>query len=744
MEQINDLKTDLEEKIDLSKSINLVLKVSKPKEKKLENLNSWNKNLNLKLKFIIKIEKLIKNCDTIYFSKKEKNLDLNTENKEDFLKKKLATTFFKIKNIDFKGKIKNNFSTKKEKNFLEENKKNQKENKNIFKDFFERKQTKWFKKNLISEKNFKLDYFKVAFVLALVLFLWLLDKIIVETLVKTSYTNLMSIKDNLSDLNKVKKTVSSSKTRLNFAEILFFPFSIIPNETVKNVNHLIDWGQNISKLLQKSISLYENTEKKIKENWWANKIYFSDLFWELRSNYKEISDLLVNTYIEYNKITDLWDKSLNEKLKSVKDKLNLALINLDKINKNYDTMLSILWEKKEKRYLVVFQNNDEIRATWGFIGSLAILDMQRWKIEKLEKKDVYALEWQINQIYKEKEKAPAWLNQITKTFWLRDANYFPEFKDSSAKIKFFLDKININLDWIIYVNQNVVLDLIDSIWWIYSKTFWTEITKENFSLIVSTLVEAEVFKEWTLWTPKKALFLFAEELFEKLNSEKKYYKYLRVFFEHIKTRDVVFYSFNPTENNFLWKLWLNWEINFKETIDFNFPIYTSIWWNKSDRYIDYRYEKTVTKIENSCDFWVNLKIFNTHTYSSENETKVKNILANYDNLGKNLEDIINIQWKWFNRSFLRVLVPKEASISLLDWQNITENEKYKIVNLYTLTKAWQTSNYDIKYRLNNIDCKNYSYKFFKQPWIKNYQILFDILWKKNEYNDIKTDFIYKD
>lgn len=86
------------------------------------------------------------------FQKKKKNLDLNTENKEDFLKKKLATTFFKIKNIDFKGKIKNNFSTKKEKNFLEENKKNQKENKNIFKDFFEENKQNDLKKILFLKK----------------------------------------------------------------------------------------------------------------------------------------------------------------------------------------------------------------------------------------------------------------------------------------------------------------------------------------------------------------------------------------------------------------------------------------------------------------------------------------------------------------------------------------------------------------------------------------------------------------
>jgi|GEM_PF-3004691 hypothetical protein len=59
--------------------------------------------------------------------------------------------------------------------------------------------------------------------------------------------------------------------------------------------------------------------------------------------------------------------------------------------------------------------------------------------------------------------------------------------------------------------------------------------------------------------------------------------------------------------------------------------------------MQYRYDKIVSKIKDSCDFDVKLKIFNTHSYTSENEQNVRNILSKYNNLGKNIEDIINIQ-----------------------------------------------------------------------------------------------------
>jgi hypothetical protein len=44
---------------------------------------------------------------------------------------------------------------------------------------------------------------------------------------------------------------------------------------------------------------------------------------------------------------------------------------------------------------------------------------------------------------------------------LRDANYYHEFKDSANNIKYFLDKIDYKIDGIIFINQNVILDLLD-------------------------------------------------------------------------------------------------------------------------------------------------------------------------------------------------------------------------------------------------------------------------------------------
>ena len=89
MEQINDLQPWLEETIDLSDSINLTLKVSKLREKFLCDLVTNKKNLSMRQKMIIKLEKnKTSNFDAIYFSEHEKIIDLHSEDKKNSLKKK--------------------------------------------------------------------------------------------------------------------------------------------------------------------------------------------------------------------------------------------------------------------------------------------------------------------------------------------------------------------------------------------------------------------------------------------------------------------------------------------------------------------------------------------------------------------------------------------------------------------------------------------------------------------------------
>lgn len=733
MKKLFDLSNDLNEDIDISNLSDKTLKVPLDKTPIINDLqkNLW--NLNMSEKHKIKISKKTnKNPDALNNNNNNKILDLT------IIKKDLSF---------FKNKI-NNFIKKQEK--ISEIKRKEYEKYLKQQELLENnnfntpnpKKKKEIKLNIynFSFNNNKNKYRALLF-LILLAFLWLFSKVIIENRVVSWYENILALKNDFKDLEKARKNIKKAKLDFLISKALISPISIIPNASIQNANNLISWWYNISNLLIEWLKLYEDLNKILVNNQGIENINITEILENIRNKQENLYSILYNSLVNYSKIWDLWDENLNSKIRFVNEKLMTAIVYMEAINNNYDTLLSILWHSNSKKYLVVFQNNDEIRASGGFMWSTATITISNWKITNIENSDIYAFEWDINKVYTDKEKAPEWLNKITTTFWLRDANYFPEFKDSSAKIKYFLDKIDYKIDWIIYINQEFILDLLTTIWWVNSELLEETITSDNFSLVLSTLVEAKVFKVWSLWTPKQVLFDFAGELYNKLLKEKKYYDYANILLQHIKNRDIVFYSFNPQENNLLWRLWINGEVNFNEKLDFNYPVYTSIWWNKTDRYKEYRYDKYVYQTENSCDFITSLEIYNSHMFSKFEDEKVNELLDKHWITNKT--DILNIQWRWDNKSYLRVLIPKYAQVNLKYNQKLIEEKYYNIVETYITTRKLETTKTIIEYNIPNPNCHNYSYKFFKQPWVSKYNINFDILWEKNKYNEIKTDFIYK-
>jgi hypothetical protein len=578
--------------------------------------------------------------------------------------------------------------------------------------------------------------------LSIFIILWLLS-FIIEYEVKNWYNKILSLKNHSWNIEYIQKELNSAKFDFVFAWILFKPFAFIPNENIKNGYYLLEWWKNLTKFLDNWIQSYFSLNSFLENSWWLENIKLTNLLLNLKPDIDKLNKLLYNVILSYNKVWDLWTNSLNSQFESAKNKLKYTYNIINIIDKDFDSLLWLLWHNNERRYLVLFQNNDEIRATWWFIWSLAIINIKNWKITEFKKDDVYAYEWEINKVYKNKSKAPEGINKVTNTFWLRDANYFIDFESSSRSINFFLKKIWKDVDWIIYINQNTILDFLNLTWPIKMNNLDEEINEDNFSLLISTLVEAQSFKVWTLWTPKKILFDFTNIYIEKLINDKDYFAYLDIILKNIKSRDIVLYSFNPEENNLLWKLWLNGKINYNDTLDYSYPVYSSIWWNKSDRYIELKYEKNI-EFNYDCSIDTNLEIHRTHFFSKFEEEKVSTLLDKYPIKDKTRKDILNIQWKWVNKSYIRVVLPKDIEVFPDRWQHVEKYKNNTVVSFYSDTRVLESTSYNIKYRLKNSKCENYSFKFYKQPWIRKYSLKIND-WKiKKTFNSLKTDFIYKE
>lgn len=89
---------------------------------------------------------------------------------------------------------------------------------------------------------------------------------------------------------------------------------------------------------------------------------------------------------------------------------------------------SLLGEKEDKKYLVLFQNDKELRPTGGFITAYAIFKIDKGQIHVDTSEDIYSLDASIP-----KPKAPRiiadYLPKVS-TFNLRDSNLSPDYIES--------------------------------------------------------------------------------------------------------------------------------------------------------------------------------------------------------------------------------------------------------------------------------------------------------------------------
>lgn len=110
---------------------------------------------------------------------------------------------------------------------------------------------------------------------------------------------------------------------------------------------------------------------------------------------------------------------------------------MKRLNAGWSFFTRVLGTKGTQRFLVLFQNNLEVRPTGGFIGSVALLDVADGKITKLAVPGggSYDYKGQLN----EKVIAPEPLHIVNPLWQLQDANWWPDFPTSAQKVMWFYE-----------------------------------------------------------------------------------------------------------------------------------------------------------------------------------------------------------------------------------------------------------------------------------------------------------------
>lgn len=175
---------------------------------------------------------------------------------------------------------------------------------------------------------------------------------------------------------------------------------------------------------------------------------------------------------------------LKEKSTYLSDNLSEFVASIDNIN-------HLLGKSQDRRYLLVFQNNSELRASGGFLGSYALVDVKEGKIKNLEVPGggSYDTEGAMSVLVKAPE--PLWLVNPLWHFW--DANWWPNWPTTAKNLMWFYEKSGgSTVDGVISFTPNVVEDLLDITGPIdLSQEYNTVITKDNFWELVQKIVEKD-------------------------------------------------------------------------------------------------------------------------------------------------------------------------------------------------------------------------------------------------------------
>jgi|WetSurMetagenome_2_1015567.scaffolds.fasta_scaffold50573_1 hypothetical protein len=98
---------------------------------------------------------------------------------------------------------------------------------------------------------------------------------------------------------------------------------------------------------------------------------------------------------------------------------------------------------KQSTFLVLFENNDELRPTGGFLGTYGILQTKNGDLIRFDSHDIYHMDEPIEAGRLLSIVPPDPIKKyLNKNWYMRDANWSPDWPTSAAQINWFYNKEN--------------------------------------------------------------------------------------------------------------------------------------------------------------------------------------------------------------------------------------------------------------------------------------------------------------
>ncbi|MFZ1735508.1 MAG: DUF4012 domain-containing protein [Candidatus Moraniibacteriota bacterium] len=244
-------------------------------------------------------------------------------------------------------------------------------------------------------------------------------------------------------------------------------------------------------------------------------ISFLSVFRETRGTIEHAEALLSSALENLDKvsISDLPEDKRDQFL-GLKTKLPEVLSGMRIFLAHGDVFADILGGNGPRKFLFLFENNQEMRATGGFIGSYAFLDMNDGRVRKFFVDGIFNPDGQLHTNI----VPPEPIQKISAGWSLHDSNWFPDFPVSAEKAISFYEKTGgPTVDGVIAFTPEILRKFLAITGPIRMEDYGVTVDEDNFLETIQYQVEVAYDREVN--KPKQILSDLAPILLERIFGE---------------------------------------------------------------------------------------------------------------------------------------------------------------------------------------------------------------------------------
>jgi len=364
------------------------------------------------------------------------------------------------------------------------------------------------------------------------------------------------------------------------------------------------------------------------------------------------SEHIKKAHSEIQNVPDrLVPATLREKFRFSKDALTALVETLDSLQTDIPAILKLLGDEEPHTFLVLLQNNAELRPSGGFIGNYMIVETNDGYITKTDVFDIYSADHELV----EEIPAPPEIQPANPRWFMRDSNYSGHFPLSAAKAAWFLEKEKgPGVDSVIAIDQSFIQELLKLTGPIKIPELSQPLSSENFSTVVSYVVESKLSGRED---PKAILRSFMPAFEKALFQYGDPVALVPLLKNAAESKHLLAYSKNTQLEDFWRENGLSGEMpSLKPKQDFLNIVHTAIGGNKSDAFIGETivhdtYLKSDGRIVNE------IMLTRAHLWTDETTRNLKILLAGFGFSSELPPKLLAILGRGENISMLRIYVP---------------------------------------------------------------------------------------